>query len=93
MRAYQPAEPPGAPHKALDRLVFEVVACLEDRRVHFLHRIAELDAEPGQDITLPRVILCVHARLHLLVIHDAHAEFLLRLRRVERRTRALDLGQ
>ena len=73
--------------------MFEVVACLEDRRVHFLHRIAELDAEPGQDIALPRVILGVHARLHLLVIHDAHAELLLRLRRVERRARALDLGQ
>ena len=73
--------------------MFEVVARLEDRRVHFLHRIAELDAESRQNVALPRVVLGVHARLHLLVIHDAHAKFLPRLRRVERRARALDLGQ
>ncbi len=85
--------PPGTTHKALNRLVFEFVARLENRRMHFLHRIAKLDAKPGQNIALPRVILGVHARLDLLIIHDAHAEFLLRLRRVERRPRALDLRQ
>jgi hypothetical protein len=88
-----PSEPPRGAHESLNRLVFELVPRLEDRRVHFLHCIAKLDAKPGQNIALPRVVLCVHTRLHLLVIHDAHAEFLLRLRRVEHRTRALDLGQ
>ena len=73
--------------------MLEVVARLEDRRVHLLHRIAELDAEPRQNVALPRVVLGVHARLHLLVVHDAHAKLLLRLRRVEQRARALDLGQ
>lgn len=82
-----------AAHQALDRLVFEVVARLEDRRVHLLHRIAELDAEARQNVALPRVVLGVDARLDLLVIHDAHAKLLLRLRRVERRARALDLRQ
>jgi hypothetical protein len=82
-----------AAHQALDRLVLELVARLEDRRVHLLHRVPELDAKAGQDVPLPRVVLCVHARLHLLVIHHAHAKLLLRLRRVERGARALDLRQ
>ena len=73
--------------------MLEVVACLENRRVHLLHRIAELDAEPGQNIALPRVILGIHARLHLLIVHDAHAKLLLCLRRVERRPCTLDLRQ
>ena len=93
MHITAPSETAGTTHQALDRLVFEVVPRLEDRRVHFLHRIAELDAESRQNVALPRVVLGVHARLHLLVIHDAHAKFLLRLRRVERRARTLDLGQ
>ena len=88
-----PLEPPGAAHEALYRLVLEVVACFENRCVHFLHRIAKLDAEPGQNIALPGIILGVHARLHLLIIHDAHAKFLLRLRCVERRPCALDFRQ
>ena len=86
------SEPPGAAaHEALYRLVLEIVARLENRRMHLLHRIAKLDPEPGQNIALPRVILGIHARLHLLIIHDAHAKFLLGLRRVERRPCTLDL--
>ena len=61
--------------------------------MHLLHRISELDAEATQDVPLPRVVLRVHARLHLLVVDHAHAERLLRLGRVERRTRLLDLRQ
>lgn len=61
--------------------------------MHFLHRIAKLDAEPRQYIALPRVILGVHPRLHLLIVHDAHAKFLLRLCRVERRPCTLNLRQ
>ena len=93
MHNHHPSEPPGAAHEALYRLVLEFVARLENRRMHFLHRIAKLDAKPGQNIALPRVISGVHARLHLLIIHDAHAKFLLRLRRVERRPCTLDLRQ
>ena len=73
--------------------MLEVVARLENRRMHLLHRVAKLHPEPGQNIALPRVVLGVHARLHLLIIHDTHAEFLLRLRRVKRRPCSLDLRQ
>ena len=73
--------------------MLEVVARLENRRMHFLHRITKFDAEPGQYIALPRVILGIHPRLHLLIVHDAHAKFFLRLRRVERRPCPLDLRQ
>lgn len=59
--------------------------------MHFLHRVPELHAESRQNVPLPRVVLGVHPRLHLLIIHDAHPELLLLLRRVERNTRALNL--
>ena len=74
-------------------MVFELVPRLEDRRVHLLHRIAQLDTEPAQNVPLPRVVLGVHPRLHLLIIDHAHAETALRLRRVKRRSRLLDLGE
>ena len=61
--------------------------------MHLLHRIPKLHAEPRENVSLPRVVLGVYARLHLLVIDDAHPELLLSLRRVERRARALDLRQ
>lgn len=61
--------------------------------MHLLHRIPELDAKTAEDIALPRVILSVDARLHLFVVDHAHAERFLRLGRVERRTRLLDLRQ
>lgn len=61
--------------------------------MHLLHRITKLHAEPRENVALPRVVLGVHARLHLLVIDDANPKLLLRLRRVERRARALDLRQ
>ena len=61
--------------------------------MHLLHRIPKFHPEPRQDVPLPRVVLGVHPRLHLLIIDDAHAKLLLRLRRVERRPRALDLRQ
>ena len=93
MHNHHRSELPGATHEALYRLVLEVVARLENRRMHFFHRIAKLDAEPGQNIPLQRVILGVHARLHLLIIHDTDAKFLMRLRRVEGRSCTLDLGQ
>lgn len=73
--------------------MLELVARLEDRRVHLLHCVPELDPEPTQDVALPRVVLGVHARLHLLVVDDADAERLLRLGRVERRPRLLDFGE
>jgi hypothetical protein len=88
-----PLVPPRTAYQTLDRLVFEVIARLEDRSVHFLHRITELDAKPGQNVSLPCVVPCVDARLDLFVIDDADAKLLLRLRRVERRARALDLRQ
>jgi hypothetical protein len=85
--------PPRTAYQTLDRLVFEVIARLEDRSVHFLHRITELDAKPRQNVSLPRVVPCVDPRLDLFVIDHADAKLLLRLRRVERRARALDLRQ
>ena len=73
--------------------MFEIVSGLEDLRVHLLHRVPELDAEPAQNVALPRVVLGVHTRLDLLVVDHAHPERLLRLGRVERRPRLLDLRQ
>jgi hypothetical protein len=73
--------------------MLQVIARLEYRRMHLLHRIPKLHAEPRENVALPRVVLGVHARLHLLVIDDAHSKLLLRFRRVERRACALDLRQ
>ena len=61
--------------------------------MHLLRRIPELHTELRQDDPLPRVVLGVHPRLHLLIIDDAHAKLLLRLHRVERCARALNLRQ
>ena len=71
--------------------MLQLVPRLQNRRMHLLHRVAELDTEATQDVALPGVVLGVDARLHLLVVDDAHAERLLRLRSVERGTRLLDL--
>lgn len=73
--------------------MLQVVARLEDRRVHLLHRIAKLHAEPAENIALPRVVFGVHARLDLLVVDNAHAKRLLRVRCVKCRPRLFDLGQ
>ena len=61
--------------------------------MHLLHRIPQLHPKPAQDIPLPRIVLRVHPRLHLLVVDHAHPERLLRLGRVECRARFFDLGQ
>jgi hypothetical protein len=73
--------------------MLELVPRLENRRMHLLHRHAQLGPKPVHNIPLPRVILRVYPRLDLLVVDDAHAEALLRLGRVERRPSLLDLGQ
>ena len=73
--------------------MFEFVPRLQDRRVHLLHRVPQLDTEPTQNVPLPRVVLGVHPRLHLLVIHDANPETALRLRGVKRRPRLFDFGK
>ena len=44
------------PDETLYRLVLEVVARLEDRGVHLLHRVPELDAEAAEDVALPGVV-------------------------------------
>ena len=74
-------------------MMFKVIPGLQYGRVHLLHRVPELDPESAEDIPLPRVVLGVHARLHLLVVDDAHAERLLRFGGVKRRARLLDLRQ
>ena len=61
--------------------------------MHFLHRIPKLDAEPREDIALPRVIFGIDARLHLFIIDNAHPKLFLRFRRVERLARSLNLRQ
>ena len=73
--------------------MFKFVPRFQDRRMHLLHRIPQLDAKPTQNIPLPRVILCIDPRLHLLVIDDAHAETTLCLRGVKRRARFFDLSE
>jgi len=71
--------------------MFELIPRLKNRCVHLLHRYAQLRPKPVHDIPLPRVVLGIDPRLDLLVVDDAHAEALLRLRGVERRTSFLDL--
>jgi hypothetical protein len=71
--------------------MLQFIPRLQNRRMHLLHRIPQLHPEPTQDIPLPRIILCVHSRLHLLVINHAHPKRLLRLGCIECRAGFLDL--
>lgn len=79
--------------QALDRMMFELIPRLQDRRVHLLHGVAQLDTKSAQNVSLPRVVLGVHPCLHLFVVDDANAETALRLRGVERRSCFLDFGE
>lgn len=72
-------------------MMLEIVSSFENRRMHLLHRIAQFDSESTENIALPRVVLGVDSRLHLLVVDDAHAKRFLGIGRVERRPRFLDL--
>lgn len=72
-------------------MMLEIVSGLQNRSMHLLHRIAQLDAEPAQNIPLPRIILGIDPRLDLLVIDNAHTKRLLSVRGVECRPRLLDL--
>lgn len=97
-KAQVPLSEPSRPtttttNQTLDRVMFELVPRLQDRRMHFLHRVAQLDTKPTQNVPLPRIILGVHPRLHLFVINDADAKTALRLRRIKRRARFLNLGE
>ena len=73
--------------------MLELIPRLQNRRMHLLHRIPQLDAKPTQYIPLPRIVLGVHPRLHLFIVHHTHPKAALRLRRVECRARFLDLGE
>jgi hypothetical protein len=64
-------------------MMLEIVSGLQNRSMHFLHRIAQLDTEPAQNIPLPRIILGVDPRLDLLIVDNAHTKRLLRVRSVE----------
>lgn len=72
-------------------MVLQLIPRLQNRRMHLLHRVPQLHSEPTQDIPLPRIVLCVHPRLYLLVINHAHPKRLLCLGRVECRASFLDL--
>ena len=71
-------------------MMLQLVPRLQNRRMHLLHRIPKLHSEPPKYVPLPRIVLCVHPRLHLLVINHTHAETPLRLGRVECRSGFLD---
>ena len=71
--------------------MFKLVPSLENRRMHLLHRDAQLGTEPVHNIPLPPIVLGVNPRLNLLVVDDAYAKTLLRLRGVESRASLLDL--
>ena len=58
--------------------------CLQNRRMHLLHGIPQLHPKPTQNILLPRIILGIHLRLHLLVINRTHSERILDVSNVER---------
>jgi len=73
--------------------MLEIVPGLQNRSMHFLHRIAQLDTKPAQNVPLPRIILGVDPRLDLLIINHAHAKRFLGVRSVECRPRLLDLRQ
>jgi hypothetical protein len=50
-------------------MMLQLVPRLQNRRMHLLHAILQLHPKPTQNIMLPRIILGVHPRLHLLVIN------------------------
>ena len=76
-------EPPRPSYEALYRVVLEIIPRLENRGMHLLHGVAELDAKSSENIALPRIVLRVHSGLHLFVVNDAYSERLLRIRCVE----------
>lgn len=84
---------PGPTYQSFNRLMLEVVPRLENRRMHLLHRHAQLRPKPIHNVPLPRIVLGIDPRLDLLIVDDTHAEALLRLGRVERRSSFLDLSQ
>ena len=59
--------------------------------MHLLHRVAEFDTKTTENVALPSIVLGIHSRLYLLVVDDANPKRPLRLRRVERRPRLLNL--
>ena len=79
--------------RALDRVQLELGPGPRHGRVRLLDRGAELEAEAGEDVALPGVVLGVDLGLHLLVLDRHDAERALRLGRVERRARAPDLAE
>jgi hypothetical protein len=74
--------------------MLQIIPRLQNAGMHFFHRIAQFHPKPTQDLPLPCIVLRVHPRLHLLVVHHTHAtERPLRLARVEGRPRLLDLSE
>lgn len=78
---------------ALDRVVLEVVARLEDGGVRLLHRGAELAAKAAENVALPGVVLGVDLALDLLVVDDGDSKRPGRLRVVERGASLADLEE
>lgn len=73
--------------------MFEIIPRFENRGVHFLHCIPELHTEATEDVALPCVVLRIHTRLDLLIVYHTRPEVFLRFRRIERRSRFLDLRE
>ena len=73
--------------------MLQVISRLQNRRVHLLHCVTQFHPKSTKDIPLPRVILGIDPRLHLLIVNDTYAKRLLSVGRIERRPGLLDLGQ
>lgn len=73
--------------------MLQLLPRFQNSRMHLLDRNAQLAPETTQNLLLPRVVLGVHARLHLLIVHHCRSEPLLRRGGVERRSCLLDLRQ
>lgn len=72
-------------------MLLKLVARFKDLRMHVLHSVPELHTEATENISLPSVILRIHARLYLLIVNNACTERALRLGCIECRSRLLDL--
>lgn len=72
-------------------MMLKLVPRLKNRRMHLFHRNAQLGPKPVHNISLPRIVLRVDPRLNLLVVDDAYAKALLRVRGIERRASFLNL--
>ena len=71
-----PLDPPhrktSPTHQPLYRMMRKVIPGRQNRCMHLLHGIPQLDSKSTQYTPLPRIIFRIRPCLHLLLINNAH---------------------